>query len=292
MDSNAIVIDGSAMAERLRNEVAHRVEAFRSATSIDPSLAVVMVGDDAASQVYVRNKMKQTAVVGIRSVEKRLPRQASESEVLEIIQELNEDSSIHGILVQLPLPEHIDPSVVVDAIDPNKDVDGLHRNNVAALVLGEEGLVPCTPTGCLLMLRQYAENLSGMRAVILGRSRLVGKPLAELLLRENCTVTMAHSKTAELPTLCRSADILVAAIGRPNFVQGEWIKPGAIVIDVGMNRIKDNDGKRRLVGDVDYQAALSVAQAVSPVPGGVGPMTVVCLLRNTIQAAERQLGQA
>ena len=292
MDSNAIVIDGSAMAERLRNEVAHRVEAFRSATSIDPSLAVVMVGDDAASQVYVRNKMKQTAVVGIRSVEKRLPRQASESEVLEIIQELNEDSSIHGILVQLPLPEHIDPSVVVDAIDPNKDVDGLHRNNVAALVLGEEGLVPCTPTGCLLMLRQYAENLSGMRAVILGRSRLVGKPLAELLLRENCTVTMAHSKTAELPTLCRSADILVAAIGRPNFVQGEWIKPGAIVIDVGMNRIKDNDGKRRLVGDVDYQAALSVAQAVSPVPGGVGPMTVVCLLRNTIQAAERQLGQS
>ena len=292
MDSNAIVIDGSAMAERLRNEVAHRVEAFRSATSIDPSLAVVMVGDDAASQVYVRNKMKQTAVVGIRSVEKRLPRQASESEVLEIIQELNEDSSIHGILVQLPLPEHIDPSVVVDAIDPNKDVDGLHRNNVAALVLGEEGLVPCTPTGCLLMLRQYAENLSGMRAVILGRSRLVGKPLAELLLRENCTVTMAHSKTAELPTLCRSADILVAAIGRPNFVQGEWIKPGAIVIDVGMNRIKDNDGKRRLVGDVDYQAALSVAQAVTPVPGGVGPMTVVCLLRNTIQAAERQLGQA
>jgi len=292
MDSKAIVIDGSAMAERLRNEVAHRVEAFRSATSIDPSLAVVMVGDDAASQVYVRNKMKQTAVVGIRSVEKRLPRQASESEVLEIIQELNEDSSIHGILVQLPLPEHIDPSVVVDAIDPNKDVDGLHRNNVAALVLGEEGLVPCTPTGCLLMLRQYAENLSGMRAVILGRSRLVGKPLAELLLRENCTVTMTHSKTAELPTLCRSADILVAAIGRPNFVQGEWIKPGAIVIDVGMNRIKDNDGKRRLVGDVDYQAALSVAQAVSPVPGGVGPMTVVCLLRNTIQAAEGQLGQA
>ena len=292
MDSKAIVIDGSAMAERLRNEVAHRVEAFRSATSIDPSLAVVMVGDDAASQVYVRNKMKQTAVVGIRSVEKRLPRQASESEVLEIIQELNEDSSIHGILVQLPLPEHIDPSVVVDAIDPNKDVDGLHRNNVAALVLGEEGLVPCTPTGCLLMLRQYAENLSGMRAVILGRSRLVGKPLAELLLRENCTVTMAHSKTVELPTLCRSADILVAAIGRPHFVQGDWIKPGAIVIDVGMNRIKDNDGKRRLVGDVDYQAALSVAQAVSPVPGGVGPMTVVCLLRNTIQAAERQLGQA
>ena len=292
MDSKAIVIDGSAMAERLRNEVAHRVEAFRSATSIDPSLAVVMVGDDAASQVYVRNKMKQTAVVGIRSVEKRLPRQASESEVLEIIQELNEDSSIHGILVQLPLPEHIDPSVVVDAIDPNKDVDGLHRNNVAALVLGEEGLVPCTPTGCLLMLRQYAENLSGMRAVILGRSRLVGKPLAELLLRENCTVTMAHSKTAELPTLCRSADILVAAIGRPHFVQGDWIKPGAIVIDVGMNRIKDNDGKRRLVGDVDYQAALSVAQAVSPVPGGVGPMTVVCLLRNTIQAAEGQLGQA
>ena len=292
MDSKAIVIDGSAMAERLRNEVAHRVEAFRSATSIDPSLAVVMVGDDAASQVYVRNKMKQTAVVGIRSVEKRLPRQASESEVLEIIQELNEDSSIHGILVQLPLPEHIDPSVVVDAIDPNKDVDGLHRNNVAALVLGEEGLVPCTPTGCLLMLRQYAENLSGMRAVILGRSRLVGKPLAELLLRENCTVTMAHSKTAELPTLCRSADILVAAVGRPHFLQGDWIKPGAIVIDVGMNRIKDNDGKRRLVGDVDYQAALSVAQAVSPVPGGVGPMTVVCLLRNTIQAAEGQLGQA
>lgn len=292
MDSNAIVIDGSAMAKRLRNEVAYRVEAFRSATSIDPSLAVVMVGDDAASQVYVRNKMKQTAVVGIRSVEKCLPRQASENEVLEIIRELNEDSSIHGILVQLPLPEHIDPSVVVDAIDPNKDVDGLHRNNVAALVLGEEGLVPCTPTGCLLMLRQYAENLSGMRAVILGRSRLVGKPLAELLLRENCTVTMAHSKTAELPTLCRSADILVAAIGRPHFVQGDWIKPGAIVIDVGMNRIKDNDGKRRLVGDVDYQAALSVAQAVSPVPGGVGPMTVVCLLRNTIQAAERQLGQS
>ena len=292
MDSKAIVIDGSAMAERLRNEVPHRGEASRAATSIDPSLAVVMVGDDAASQVYVRNKMKQTAVVGIRSVEKRLPRQASESEVLEIIQELNEDSSIHGILVQLPLPEHIDPSVVVDAIDPNKDVDGLHRNNVAALVLGEEGLVPCTPTGCLLMLRQYAENLSGMRAVILGRSRLVGKPLAELLLRENCTVTMTHSKTAELPTLCRSADILVAAIGRPHFVQGDWIKPGAIVIDVGMNRIKDNDGKRRLVGDVDYQAALSVAQAVSPVPGGVGPMTVVCLLRNTIQAAERQLGQA
>ena len=292
MDSNAIVIDGSAMAERLRNEVAYRVEAFRSATSIEPSLAVVIVGDDAASQVYVRNKMKQTAVVGIRSVEKCLPRQASENEVLEIIHELNEDSRIQGILVQLPLPDHIDPSVVVDAIDPNKDVDGLHRNNVAALVLGEEGLVPCTPTGCLLMLRQYAETLSGMRAVILGRSRLVGKPLAELLLRENCTVTMAHSKTAELPTLCRSADILVAAIGRPHFVQGDWIKPGAIVIDVGMNRIKDNDGKRRLVGDVDYQAALSVAQAVSPVPGGVGPMTVVCLLRNTIQAAERQLGQS
>ena len=181
---------------------------------------------------------------------------------------------------------------MVDSIDPHKDVDGLHRNNVAALVLGEEGLVPCTPAGCLLMLREYAKDLSGMRAVIIGRSRLVGKPLAELLLRENCTVTVAHSKTAELASLCRSAEILVAAIGRPNFVQGEWIKEGAIVIDVGMNRIQDISGKRRLVGDVDHQAAVAVAQAVSPVPGGVGPMTVVCLLRNTIKAAELQLDRS
>lgn len=292
MKSKAVVIDGRAMAARVRNEVARRVEAFQRASRNTPALAVVMVGDDAASQVYVRNKIKQTAVVGIRSIEKRLPIHASEEEVLEIIQELNQDSSIHGILVQLPLPEHINSSVVVDSIDPHKDVDGLHRNNVAALVLGEEGLVPCTPAGCLLMLREYAEDLSGMRAVIIGRSRLVGKPLAELLLRENCTVTVAHSKTAELASLCRSAEILVAAIGRPNFVQGEWIKEGAIVIDVGMNRIQDSSGKRRLVGDVDHQAAVAVAQAVSPVPGGVGPMTVVCLLRNTIKAAELQLDRS
>ena len=286
------ILDGKVFAKNLREELTQTVSALQKEYGEVPGLAVVLVGNNPASEVYVRNKGIQTKECGMRSFEHKLPSTIQQEDLLKVIYQLNEDPEVDGILVQLPLPEHIDPSVVVDAIDPNKDVDGLHRNNVAALVLGEEGLVPCTPTGCLLMLRQYAENLSGMRAVILGRSRLVGKPLAELLLRENCTVTMTHSKTAELPTLCRSADILVAAIGRPNFVQGEWIKPGAIVIDVGMNRIKDNDGKRRLVGDVDYQAALSVAQAVSPVPGGVGPMTVVCLLRNTIQAAERQLGQA
>lgn len=292
MNSKAAVIDGSALAARLRNDVANRVQTFRVRWGVSPALAVVMVGDDAASQVYVRNKIKQTAAVGIRSIEKQLPAVTSENTILEIVHELNEDPSVHGILVQLPLPDHVTESLVVSAINPGKDVDGLHAHNVAALTMGEEGLVPCTPAGCLLMLKEYVDNLSGKRAVIIGRSRLVGKPLAELLLQENCTVTIAHSKTDELPALCRSAEILVAAIGRPHFVQGNWIKPGAVVIDVGMNRIKDANGRRRLVGDVDFEAAQDVAAALSPVPGGVGPMTVVCLLRNTITAAERLLSRA
>ena len=292
MNSKAAVIDGSALAARLRNDVTNRVQTFRARWGVSPALAVVMVGDDAASQVYVRNKIKQTAAVGIRSIEKQLPAVTSENTILEIVHELNEDPSVHGILVQLPLPDHVTESLVVSAINPGKDVDGLHAHNVAALTMGEEGLVPCTPAGCLLMLKEYVDNLSGKRAVIIGRSRLVGKPLAELLLQENCTVTIAHSKTDELPALCRSAEILVAAIGRPHFVQGNWIKPGAVVIDVGMNRIKDANGRRRLVGDVDFEAAQDVAAALSPVPGGVGPMTVVCLLRNTITAAERLLSRA
>ena len=284
----AAILDGKAMAARLRKAVARDVERLESDHGVVPGLAVVLVGDDPASQVYVGNKLKQTSRVGIRSFDHRLPATASEAEVLALVKSLNDDREVHGILVQLPLPDHIDASRITGAVHPAKDVDGLHSQNMERLMFGGEGMVPCTPLGCLHMLHEHIEDLTGLHAVVIGRSRLVGKPLAELLLREDCTVTMAHSKTRDLPGVCRTADILVAAIGKPCFVRGDWIKPGAVVIDVGINRIQ-RDGKAKLVGDVAFDEAVDVAGAITPVPGGVGPMTIACLLSNTVLAAERQL---
>lgn len=281
-------IDGKEKAQALRKVVAADAAALKE-QGIVPGLAVVIVGADPASQVYVRSKGKMAKEVGFESFTHELPETTTESDLLALVRSLNHDATVHGILVQLPLPEHIDEQVVINTISPEKDVDGFHISNVGRLVIGEPGFVPCTPLGCWMMIREQQPKLAGLHAVVVGRSNIVGKPMASLLLRESCTVTIAHSRTVDLPALCRTADILVAAVGRPHMIKGDWIKPGAIVVDVGINRIDTEDGKSRLVGDVDYAAAEKIAGAITPVPGGVGPMTIACLLKNTLDAA-RGLG--
>jgi len=279
------IIDGKSFAQRLRSEVAAKVATLKSRDGIVPGLAVVLVGEDPASQVYVRNKGKQTVEVGMQSFEHKLPDTTSQADLLTLIDKLNADDSVHGILVQLPLPAQIDEKAVINQINPDKDVDGFHLDNVGRLAIGEKGIVPCTPLGCLMMIKDQHGDLSGKHAVVVGRSNIVGKPVAALLLQENCTVVITHSRTANLEEECRRADILVAAVGRPEMVKGDWIKPGATVIDVGINRIESGDGKTRLVGDVDFASAEPVAGKITPVPGGVGPMTIACLLHNTLQQA-------
>ncbi|SNT34104.1 bifunctional methylenetetrahydrofolate dehydrogenase/methenyltetrahydrofolate cyclohydrolase FolD [Tropicimonas sediminicola] len=286
----AQIIDGKAFAASVREKVAGHVARLKQDHGLTPGLAVVLVGEDPASQVYVRNKGKQTKEAGMLSVEHRLPDTTSEAEILALVETLNADPSIHGILVQLPLPEHVNAELVINAIDPAKDVDGFHISNVGLLGTGQKSMVPCTPLGCLMMLRAHHGSLSGMDAVVVGRSNIVGKPMAQLLLGESCTVTIAHSRTRDLPEVVRRADIVVAAVGRPQMIPGDWIKPGATVIDVGINRVPKDDGKSRLVGDVDFDSAVEVAGAITPVPGGVGPMTIACLLANTVTACCRANG--
>ncbi|WP_304618120.1 bifunctional methylenetetrahydrofolate dehydrogenase/methenyltetrahydrofolate cyclohydrolase FolD [Paracoccus sp. (in: a-proteobacteria)] len=280
----AAIIDGKAFAAGLRARIATEVEAL-ARRGIKPGLAVVLVGEDPASQVYVRSKGRMTVEVGMASFEHRLPDTTPEDELLALIARLNADPAVNGILVQLPLPRHMDEAAVINAIAPEKDVDGFHILNVGLLATGQKAMVPCTPLGCLMLLRDRLGDLAGKRAVVIGRSNIVGKPMAQLLLRDSATVTVAHSRTADLPALCREADILVAAVGRAEFVKGDWIKPGATVIDVGINRTEAG-----LVGDVDFASALPVAGAITPVPGGVGPMTIACLLANTLTATARANG--
>lgn len=290
---SAQVIDGKAFAAKVRGQVADGVSKLKADHDLVPGLAVVLVGEDPASQVYVRSKGKMTTEVGMKSVEHRLDDDTSEADLLAIIKSLNEDPSIHGILVQLPLPKHLNEDLVINSIDPAKDVDGFHISNVGLLGTGQKSMVPCTPLGCLMMLRDHHGSLSGMDAVVIGRSNIVGKPMAQLLLGDSCTVTIAHSRTKDLPDVVRRADIVVAAVGRPEMVPGEWIKPGATVIDVGINRLdapEKGEGKTRLVGDVHYESAAAVAGAITPVPGGVGPMTIACLLANTLTACCRANG--
>jgi methylenetetrahydrofolate dehydrogenase (NADP+) / methenyltetrahydrofolate cyclohydrolase len=286
---SAALIDGKTIAGDLRARVAAAV-ARLSGQGVTPGLAVVLVGDNPASQVYVRNKGRQTAEAGMRSFDHTLPLAVSEAELLALVARLNADPDVDGILVQLPLPPHIDAQKVIEAIDPAKDVDGFHPVNAGRLMASAPGLVPCTPLGCLMLIRSVRENIAGLDAVVVGRSNIVGKPVAQLLLNENCTVTIAHSKTRDLPEVCWEADILVAAVGRPEMIHGDWIKPGAIVIDVGINRVAGPAGQARLVGDVAFVEAKEVAGAITPVPGGVGPMTIACLLRNTVEAACRRRG--
>ncbi|PTQ75783.1 bifunctional methylenetetrahydrofolate dehydrogenase/methenyltetrahydrofolate cyclohydrolase FolD [Celeribacter persicus] len=291
----AHLIDGKAFAASVREKVATHVARIKEAQGVTPGLAVVLVGDDPASEVYVRSKGKQTVEVGMHSYEHKLPADTSEADLLALIEQLNADKDVHGILVQLPLPKHLNESLVINAIDPEKDVDGFHISNVGLLGTGQKSMVPCTPLGCLMMLRDHLGDLSGKDAVVIGRSNIVGKPMAQLLLGDSCTVTIAHSRTKDLPEVVKRADIVVAAVGRPNFVQGDWIKPGATVIDVGINRIpapEKGEGKTRLVGDVDFAVAKEVAGAITPVPGGVGPMTIACLLANTLTACCRKHGLA
>ncbi|GAB3684696.1 bifunctional methylenetetrahydrofolate dehydrogenase/methenyltetrahydrofolate cyclohydrolase FolD [Salinisphaera aquimarina] len=290
--SNSKRIDGEALAGQRLARVAGQVATLVDAHALTPGLAVVLVGSDPASQIYVRNKHRQTVAAGMHSYLHQLPDTTSQAQLLALIAELNADPCVHGILVQLPLPARISPAAVLAAIDPDKDVDGFHEVNIGRLWRGDDGPVPCTPMACRLLLHHVlGENLSGLEAVVLGRSNIVGKPLANLLLREDCTVTLAHSKTRDLPALCARADILVAAVGRPEMVTAEWVKPGATVIDVGINRIHDDAAtKPRLVGDVAYDDVSRVAAAITPVPGGVGPMTIACLLDNTVAAACRQHG--
>ncbi|MDY0008575.1 MAG: bifunctional methylenetetrahydrofolate dehydrogenase/methenyltetrahydrofolate cyclohydrolase FolD [Bdellovibrionales bacterium] len=278
-----IVIDGKHVARGLRQSIAHHVEVLVNDHKIMPGLAVVLVGDDPASQIYVANKEKKAAAAGLRSYVHRLPKNTSQDALLDLLHKLNKDKKIHGILVQMPLPRQIDTATVLRAIDPRKDVDGLHIENVGRLAAGLPGLVPCTPLGCLTLLRGIVPNMSGLHAVVVGRSNLVGKPMAQLLLRENCTVTVAHSRTPDLPHITRLADILVVATGRAQMVKADWVKPGAIVLDVGINRAEG-----RIVGDVDFAAVREVAGYITPVPGGVGPMTIACLLGNTVAACCRQ----
>ncbi len=280
----ATIIDGKAVAADIRAELAARIATIKRERSVPPGLAVILVGQDPASQVYVRSKERQAQEAGFKSVAYRRPEDISEEQLITLIEGLNEDPSINGILVQLPLPKHIDEAVVIHAISPEKDVDGFHPINVGRMITGEHSLLPCTPLGCITLLKRTLGDLSGKTAVVVGRSNIVGKPMAALLLRENCTVTMAHSRTVDLPGVCRGADILVAAVGKPNFIQGDWVKPGATVIDVGINRVEDGAGGSKLVGDVDFAAASQVAGAITPVPGGVGPMTIAMLLRNTLEA--------
>ena len=283
--STANIIDGKAIAADLRARVARQVEAVKADHGLTPGLAIVLVGEDAASQVYVRNKAKQTVAAGMASFDQRLDVATSEEALLELIGALNADASVHGILVQLPLPDQIDAAKVLNAIDPEKDVDGFHPVNVGRLAAGEDVLAPCTPRGCIILAKHARGDLSGLEAVVVGRSNIVGKPLVQLLLAENCTVTVAHSKTRDLAGVTRRADLLFAAVGRPEMVTGDWVKPGATVIDVGINRIEAEGGKTKLVGDVEFASACEVAGAITPVPGGVGPMTIACLLANTLEAA-------
>ena len=282
-------IDGKAVAQELRQSLAIEVKQLQDERGITPGLTVILVGEDPASQVYVRNKVRQTQEVGMISNEIRMPADTSQDALLAELDKLNNDPAVHGILVQLPLPKHIDETLIIDTILPEKDVDGFHPMNSGRLANGDDAaLVPCTPQGCVILAKKHlGDNLSGKHAVIIGRSNIVGKPVALLLLQENCTVTIAHSRTQDLQALCATADILVAAVGRPEMVKGDWIKPGATVIDVGINRITTEDGKGRLVGDVDFADAEPVAGAITPVPGGVGPMTIACLLKNTVEAARR-----
>lgn len=284
----AQIIDGAAVAARLRQTIGLRVAALATQYGRAPGLAVVLVGEDPASQVYVRNKGKATVEVDMYSFEHKLDATTSESDLLDLVARLNADTRVDGILVQLPLPQHINADRVLLAIDPDKDVDGFHPINAGRLMTGQNGLVPCTPSGCMLLLKEVLPALSGLHAVVVGRSNIVGKPIAQLLLQADCTVTIAHSRTRDLPAMCRSADILVAAVGKPEMIRGDWIKPGAVVIDVGINRVPAAEGKTRLVGDVATQEASTHAAAITPVPGGVGPMTIACLLNNTLIAFERR----
>ncbi|MBY5931848.1 bifunctional methylenetetrahydrofolate dehydrogenase/methenyltetrahydrofolate cyclohydrolase FolD [Tateyamaria omphalii] len=291
----ATVIDGKAFAAKVRGQVADHVARLKEAHGITPGLAVVLVGEDPASQVYVRSKGKMTVEVGMKSVEHKLDADTSEEDLLAVVKSLNEDTEIHGILVQLPLPGHLNEDLVINSIDPAKDVDGFHISNVGLLGTGQKSMVPCTPLGCLMMLRDHHGSLSGLNAVVIGRSNIVGKPMAQLLLNDSCTVTIAHSRTKDIQDVVRGADVVVAAVGRPEMVTGEWIKPGATVIDVGINRIdapEKGEGKTRLVGDCDYDSCAEVAGAITPVPGGVGPMTIACLLANTVTACCRANGLA
>lgn len=293
MANSEKIIDGKAFAEMLNDRVAAAITALKFAHGLAPGLAVVLVGDDPASQVYVRNKAKQTVACGIESFEHRLSANTTQAELLTLIAKLNADDAVHGILVQLPLPDQIEEQAVINTIDPNKDVDGFHVVNTGRLATGTPAMVPCTPLGCLMMLQDRLGDLSGMEAVIVGRSNIVGKPMATLLTAANCTVTIAHTRTRNLPEVCRRADILVAAVGRAEMIRGDWVKPGATVIDVGINRVQmAEEGKTRLVGDVAFAEAEKVAGAITPVPGGVGPMTIAVLLRNTVVAACRQAGIA
>jgi len=292
---SAKIIDGKAFAAKVRAQVAAHVARLKDQHDIMPGLAVVLVGEDPASQIYVRSKGKLTVEVGMKSVEHNLAADTSEADLLALIDALNNDPAIHGILVQLPLPGHMSSDLVINSIDPAKDVDGFHISNVGLLATGQKSLVPCTPLGCLMMLRDHLGALSGLNAVVVGRSNIVGKPMANLLVRDSCTVTVAHSRTREIEALCRGADILVAAVGRPEMIRGDWVKPGATVIDVGINRIdapEKGAGKTRLVGDVHFESAARIAGAITPVPGGVGPMTIACLLANTLTACCRANGLA
>ncbi|MEM6942607.1 MAG: bifunctional methylenetetrahydrofolate dehydrogenase/methenyltetrahydrofolate cyclohydrolase FolD [Pseudomonadota bacterium] len=290
---SAAVIDGKAFAAKVREQVGAHVTRLKADHGITPGLAVVLVGEDPASQVYVRNKGKQTLEAGMSSIEHRLDESTSEADLLAIVQQLNADPAVHGILVQLPLPKHIDAEKVINTIAPGKDVDGFTISNVGLLGTGQKAMVPCTPLGCLMLLRDHLGALSGKSAVVLGRSNIVGKPMFNLLLKDSCTVTVAHSRTQNLPEICRQADILIAAVGRAEMVTGEYVKPGATVIDVGINRIpapEKGEGKTRIVGDCDYASCAAVAGAITPVPGGVGPMTIACLLANTLTACCRSNG--
>jgi methylenetetrahydrofolate dehydrogenase (NADP+)/methenyltetrahydrofolate cyclohydrolase len=284
------IIDGKAFAEGLRRRIGGQVAALKAQHGWVPGLAVVLVGEDPASRIYVRNKGKQTEEAGMRSFEHKLPPETGQAELLALVGRLNADPAVNGILVQLPLPKQIDPQAIIDAIDPAKDVDGFHVVNAGRLATGGKALVPCTPLGCLMLLKDRLGDLAGKRAVVVGRSNIVGKPMAALLLGESCTVTIAHSRTRDLPAECRRADILVAAVGKAEMIRGDWVGEGATVIDVGINRVEGADGKARIVGDVAFAEALPRAGAITPVPGGIGPMTIACLLQNTLTAAARQRG--
>lgn len=288
--SDVVYIDGKAVAARVREEIAAEVKEL-AAQGRDVGLAVILVGDDPASHVYVRNKVTACEKAGIKSYEFRKPADVSQDELLEQIDALNKDDAVHGILLQLPVPDHLDTNALIEAIDPSKDVDGLHPQNAGLLMAGRDGFVPCTPQGSLILIQEIEKNLSGLHAVIIGRSLLFGKPMGQILLSENCTVTHTHSRTKDLPSVCAQADILIAAVGQPEMVKADWVKPGAIVIDVGINRIDhpEQAGKTKLVGDVDTADVAKVARAITPVPGGVGPMTIACLLRNTLKSAKSRL---
>ena len=294
--AEAKIIDGKAFAERLRSRIAEEVAELKSQHGVQPGLAVVLVGEDPASKIYVRSKEEQTEQVGMRSIGHKLPADVSEADLLDLVGQLNADRSVNGILVQFPVPEHLQQAAIVAKIDPDKDVDGLTVTNAGRLASSLPGLVPCTPSGCLMLLKDAVGDLRGKNAVVVGRSNLMGKPMAQLLLGADCTVTIAHSRTTDLAGVCRQADILVAAVGRAEMIKGDWLKPGAAVIDVGINRVPSRDpakaaeGKTRVVGDVDFEAARQVAGWITPVPGGVGPMTIACLLQNTLIAARRQNG--